>query len=583
MKLFTASRAVGLAGLIVALVGSRLVAQDITVIGPAWFEPEKPGADVLPQFKKKPSPDYPPEMKKDQPGYLIVAWMVDETGAHIRGRSWASHPYFKEDVVPHNGLKFTAATKNGEPVGSVVWGAMIFNPKGASEKGADAIPRLLAVAPVVVSKETLAKASDTKDGQVTVWAAVKIDANGAPRVQTFEEARHEALREVIEKALLLSWKFAPARSQGQAVEADMRLGFWVTRAPRPTLGVNKADKMPQVISRAPPEFPRQMRQLSQQGEVVLEFVVDEAGAVKDVAVVRSDHPAFDEPALEALQKWKFKPGSAKGKPVSVKMRVPIVFNLEGVGRDRGVIQMPEQSKKMAANLPEELRYDVPPKPKGVLYPIYPFEQLMAKSGGKAEVAFVVGTNGRVTDVKVTKADQPEFGEALSAAITAFEFVPALKDGKPTHALFRMEHEFDARGWNGRPSSDDLDMLTLLRKHPERIVDAKALDVPIKPTSRRAPIFPSTVPANSGEALIEVLIDKEGHARLPKILNASAPAFGYAAAQAAGEWRFEVPKVAGKAVIVRVRVPFTFTRTSPGKKPAASAAEATTAPSAPAAQ
>jgi TonB family protein len=189
---------------------------------------------------------------------------------------------------------------------------------------------------------------------------------------------------------------------------------------------------------------------------------------------------------------------------------------------------------------------------------------MAKSRGKAEVAFVVGMDGRVADVKVTKADKPEFGEALSAAITAFEFVPALRDGKPTRALFRMEHEFSVNGWNGRPSSGDLDMVTLLRKHPERIVDAKALDAPVKPTSRRAPIFPSTVEANSGEALIEVLIDREGHARLPKIVNATEPAFGYAAAQAAGEWRFETPKVAGKAVVVRARVPFTFKRALPNE-------------------
>lgn len=559
MKLFTAFRAVRLAGLIVALAGySRLAAQDVIVTGPAWFEPEKPGADTLPVFKKKPSPDYPPEMKNSEPGYLILSWMVDEMGTHLRGRSWASHPYFKAEVVPNNGLKFTAATKDGKAVGASVWGAIIFNPKEASEKRTDAIPRLLAVSPVVVSRGTLAKASDTKDGQLTVWAAVKIDATGAPHVQTFEEARHEVLREVIEKALL-TWKFAPARNHGLPVEAEMRLGFWVTRPPRPIVGENKADKLPQAISRVPPIYPLALKRSGQQGEVVLEFVVDESGKVSEAAVVRSDHPAFEEPALEALQKWKFKPGSAKGKPVAVKIRVPIVFNVNGARNDRGALRVPEQSKKAAANLPEELRYDVPPKPKGVLYPIYPFDELMAKSQGKAEVAFVVGADGRVAEVEVTKADKPEFGEALSAAIAAFEFVPALKDGKPTHALLRMEHEFNASGWNGRPSTADLDIATLLRKHPERIVDAKTLDAQLKPTSRRAPLFPAAIAVDQGEAVIEVLIDKEGHARLPRIVSASHPAFGYAAAQAAGEWRFEVPKVGGKAVVVRARVPFTFKR------------------------
>jgi TonB family protein len=556
MKLFPALRAVGLAGLVVTLSVSRLMAQDVTVSDPAWFEPEKPGADVLPAFKKKPSPDYPRELKKDQPGYVIVSRFIGEDGAHIRGRQWSSHPYLNEEITWENGVKFLAATKDGKPVSTLVWYAAIFNPKTAAVKGPDAVPRLLAVSPVVVSKETLAKVPDAKEGQATVGTTLLIDASGVPRVKAFDVAEHEALRETIEKVLTL-WKFAPARRGGQAVEAEMPLTFWVTRAPKPTLGATKADKMPQVISQGPPVYPPSLRRTGQQGEVMLEFVIDEKGAVKDVAVVRSDHPAFEEPAIEALQKRKYKPGTAKGKPVPVKMRQAIVFNLHGSNAERGAMQLPEPSAKSQAKLPEELRYDVAPKPKGVLYPAYPFELLMAKTGGKAEVAFLVGADGRVAEIKVIKADRPEFGEALSAAVAAFEFVPALKAGKPTVAMFRMEHEFDAGGWNGRPSSDDLDMVALLRKHPERIAEPKSLDTPLKPISRRAPIFPATAQADSGEALIEVVIDRDGRARLPKIVSATEPALGYAAAQAAGDWRFEEPKVGGKPVVVRARVPFKF--------------------------
>jgi len=192
-----------------------------------------------------------------------------------------------------------------------------------------------------------------------------------------------------------------------------------------------------------------------------------------------------------------------------------------------------------------------------LYPSYPYELLMARTSGKAMVRFLVSQHGRVAEIKIVQADRPEFGEALSAAVAAFSFVPASRDGRPVRAVLAMEHKFEAAGWSGRPSPEDLQMVSLVKKHPDRIVTPKALDAPLKPISRRAPVFPATAKSFEGEAMIEVLVDKEGRARLPRIVSATEPALGYAAAQAAGEWRFEEPKAGGKSVVTRVRVPFVF--------------------------
>jgi len=59
---------------------------------------------------------------------------------------------------------------------------------------------------------------------------------------------------------------------------------------------------------------------------------------------------------------------------------------------------------------------------------------------------------------------------------------------------------------------------------------------------------------TGEAVIEVLVDEDGHAWLPRIVSATDEAFGYAAVQAAAWW-FEPPMAGGKPVVVRARVPF----------------------------
>ncbi|MDB6128188.1 MAG: transport protein TonB, partial [Verrucomicrobia bacterium] len=49
----------------------------------------------------------------------------------------------------------------------------------------------------------------------------------------------------------------------------------------------------------------------------------------------------------------------------------------------------------------------------------------------------------------------------------------------------------------------------------------------------------------------------GRARLPRIVSATDPAFGWSALQAIAEWRFVPPRRGGKEEIVRARIPFDF--------------------------
>ncbi len=88
---------------------------------------------------------------------------------------------------------------------------------------------------------------------------------------------------------------------------------------------------------------------------------------------------------------------------------------------------------------------------------------------------------------------------------------------------------------------------------------KKLDLPVKVVSQRTPVFPLSVQSRltQGQAKLEFLIDEEGRVRLPRIVTAADPAFGYAAIQAVSAWRFEPPKASGKPVVARVRLPFEF--------------------------
>jgi TonB family protein len=210
-------------------------------------------------------------------------------------------------------------------------------------------------------------------------------------------------------------------------------------------------------------------------------------------------------------------------------------------------------------MPEELVYDVNPKIRGIVNPVFPYAPLRDDKKGRAAVFLAIDPTGNVVQTKVVEATLPEFGLALAAAAETFLFDPALKNGNRVRAVLKIEQEFSSSAENRIITDDDLALLWIEKKKPESIIGAGKLDAPLKPLSRRSPVFPLALrgKVDRGEARIEVLIDEKGHPRLPRIAAASDPAFGYAAVQAAAQWLFEPPKSGGKPAVVRVIMPFVF--------------------------
>ena len=87
------------------------------------------------------------------------------------------------------------------------------------------------------------------------------------------------------------------------------------------------DNEPRTRVRVPPHYPMAAKQEGRGGEVLVEFVVDEAGRVLNPRVVRSTDRIFEEPTLRAVSKWRFEPGRRLGQIVRFRMSVPVVFNL----------------------------------------------------------------------------------------------------------------------------------------------------------------------------------------------------------------------------------------------------------------
>jgi protein TonB len=76
-----------------------------------------------------------------------------------------------------------------------------------------------------------------------------------------------------------------------------------------------------------PEYSEEARKAKYSGTVMLAVIVDVEGHARDIHVVKSLGMGLDEKAIEAVEKWKFKPGEKGGVPVNVRATIEINFRL----------------------------------------------------------------------------------------------------------------------------------------------------------------------------------------------------------------------------------------------------------------
>lgn len=77
------------------------------------------------------------------------------------------------------------------------------------------------------------------------------------------------------------------------------------------------------------KYPEDAAKNKIQGRVVVEFVVDKEGNIKDPTIMRSAYPSLDAEALRVVKSMpRWTPGYQDGQPVNVKYALPIVFKLK---------------------------------------------------------------------------------------------------------------------------------------------------------------------------------------------------------------------------------------------------------------
>jgi protein TonB len=89
-----------------------------------------------------------------------------------------------------------------------------------------------------------------------------------------------------------------------------------------------SDVRPTPVKTPPPEYPSNLKRNGVSGVVALRVEIDETGAVTACTVAKSSNAEFDQPAVNAVKNWKFKPAKKSGNPVKISLVIPIRFSLD---------------------------------------------------------------------------------------------------------------------------------------------------------------------------------------------------------------------------------------------------------------
>jgi TonB family protein len=213
-----------------------------------------------------------------------------------------------------------------------------------------------------------------------------------------------------------------------------------------------------------PVYPPEAQAAGQRGIVILEIVVGTGGQVESVNVVRSV-PPFDEAATAAVRQWEYEVTRVDGKPVPVRLTVPITFAL----------RLPPMTR--ASGVPE-LRLGAAPAVPG---------EPWSRRDATVVAEVTLDAEGQVADALVTAGESP-WAESFLQAVRSWRFV--VKPSEPPIG-FRVSAHFFAK--DKEPPRVDLE---LSHPHPA------AADAGKEPAPEAAQPLPSASPSPPAPAPVE---------------------------------------------------------------------------------
>jgi TonB family protein len=117
----------------------------------------------------------------------------------------------------------------------------------------------------------------------------------------------------------------PANTAG-TVEPEKALDLTSFLVPIEKLArVADLDSPPRPTKTVQPKLPKDANEFKGQ-KVLISVVIDENGEPRDWRIIQSPDPTLADACIEAIAQWRFEPGTVKGRPVKVRVTVPLIMN-----------------------------------------------------------------------------------------------------------------------------------------------------------------------------------------------------------------------------------------------------------------
>ncbi len=378
--------------------------------------------------------------------------------------------------------------------------------------------------------------------------------------KVFEDAALQSVRQ---------WKFAPGIQDGRNVSRcmDVALPFRQADLKRSQTSSFPPAEVIESLVESPctrasritvgdPDYPDSLLARHLRGVVIVSFTVSSEGQVKALKILGATHADFVPPALAAAAKWTFHPAQQGDLAVDAPFDGSLEFDVLATA-DQRVDVLEANGVTLAKD--QESILNTKPHLKILADPVYPYDLLLAKTGGEAVADMVIGSGGRVESITVREAARPAFGQAVTAALEGWLFEPASgADGTPVAAKASVRWHFGLE-----PESAVFNatarLLERVRANDTADMGARGLDGRLNPRYQVPPHYPARLLREkpSGEATIQFIVDRRGRCRMAQIVSATREEFGWAAATAVEQWVFDPPRRGGQPTDVRVSVPFRF--------------------------
>jgi TonB family protein len=299
---------------------------------------------------------------------------------------------------------------------------------------------------------------------------------------------------------------------------------------------------PMVESWTPPVYPPALEASNVQGKAVVQFVVDEKGAISRAHLVKATAPAFGEAALAAVEKWICTPALEEGKPVVSCVTTQLVFKLP---YHPSKVGLPQESQLHFAKKTAAVAEDM-------ALPPYPPSLEPRQLNGEVLFEVALDAEGKVLGIKLVAANNPGFVKIARDAVAAWKFQPARQGDLPVKSSVSVPVHYSL--WapafaEGIPTQLAANGFAL---RPSAGESAQHLcDRPPEIWAMADPVYPFELLSSgqSGEAKVDFTVNSQGNVEDIAVRSASQPALAQSVVAALEATNFKPALREGRTVAV----------------------------------